>query len=437
MDPYCVLGVQGGVIVYVLPQTGDWKLENQLNCSELVSLCLSVFPAKFNTKCLNVFAKGLQSRPSTARFTAMRPLSMRASGSHWGWSTNRSSQTGSWAPSAASVRGRHLLDHEALTCLLVLLFIDESRLNTSRLHRVLRNLCYHAQTRSWIIGTLLSVLQHLTDGMQAESQTMSTLSARMKKKSTISAEPAAAAAVSAADSEFVAGDDLPSWLNIYLCAALGSQASVFHLQRGSKRTLAGHPTSRGFPSSSCSTNISVHPQASQLVCRHVLDTLISLAKSFPNAFLPNAQSADTESAASSDKAKTPTPKTSSLQLSPGASAAPGSGTSSAPGSTDFWNLLIKLDNAVGGKRGKSLQRLPSGSSSNGAVSEAASAPGSSFEASPLGQLMMMVAHPVVRRSQLLTDRLLRLLSLVSVGLGDTAQSAAPANTSGLTLHSLT
>ena len=89
-----------------------------------------------------------------------------------------------------------------------------------------------------------------------------------------------------------------------------------------------------------------------------------------------------------------------------------------PGSTDFWNLLIKLDNAVGGKRGKSLQRLPSGSSSNGSLNEAISVPGSGFEAWALGQLMTMVAHPVVRRSQLLTDRLVRLLSLVSVGRGE-------------------
>jgi len=373
--------------------------------------------------------EGLQSRTSTARFTAMRPLSMRGSGSqsHWGWGTNRSNQTTSWTPAAASIRGRHLLDHEALACLLVLLFIDESRLNTSRLHRVLRNLCYHALTRSWIISTLLSVLQHLTDGMQSELQATSQLSARMKKKSAVSTE---SAGTSSPDSEFVPGDDLPSWLNIYLCAALGSQASVFHLQRNARRS-SGHTSPRGFPSSGSSSNISIHPQASPLVCRHVLDTLISLAKSFPNAFLPIAQSVDPDLTVS-DKAKT-TPKTSSLQLSPGASLAL---ASSGCGSTDFWNLLIKLDNAVGGKRGKSLQRLPSGSSSNGSVNETFSVSSCSFDTSPLGQLMTMVAHPVVRRSQLLTDRLLRLLSLVSVGLGDTGPSA-PANTSGCLFSSLT
>jgi len=385
-----------------------------------------LFLQKLTVECVAV--EGLQSRTSSARFTAMRPLSMRGSGSQWGWGTNRSNQTTSWTPATASIRGRHLLDHEALACLLVLLFIDESRLNTSRLHRVLRNLCYHAQTRSWIIGTLLSVLQHLTDGMQPELPATSQLSARMKKKSTVSTE---SAGTSSPDSEFVPSDDLPSWLNIYLCAALGSQASVFHLQRTAKRT-SSHASSRGFPSSASSSNISIHPQASPLVCRHVLDTLISLAKSFPNAFLPNAQSADPDVTAS-DKAKTTPKTTSSLQLSPGASLAP---ASSGTGLTDFWSLLIKLDNAIGGKRGKSLQRLPSGSCSNGSVNEASSVLGCSFDLSPLGQLMTMVAHPVVRRSQLLTDRLLRLLSLVSVGLEDPGSSAAPNNASGFLFHFL-
>ncbi|KAM9785540.1 E3 ubiquitin-protein ligase HUWE1 [Neosynchiropus ocellatus] len=72
-------------------------------------------------------------------------------------------------PSSSSVdsllrlRGRLLLDHEALSCLLVLLFVDEPKLNTSRLHRVLRNLCYHSQTRGWVIRSLLSILQRSSE----------------------------------------------------------------------------------------------------------------------------------------------------------------------------------------------------------------------------------------------------------------------------------
>ena len=34
--------------------------------------------------------------------------------------------------------GRQLLDHEGLSCLLILLFIDDAKLNTTRLHRILR-----------------------------------------------------------------------------------------------------------------------------------------------------------------------------------------------------------------------------------------------------------------------------------------------------------
>ena len=60
---------------------------------------------------------------------------------------------------AVRLRGRQLLDHEALSCLLVLLFIDEPKLNTSRLHRVLRNLCYHGPTRDWVVKSLLSILE--------------------------------------------------------------------------------------------------------------------------------------------------------------------------------------------------------------------------------------------------------------------------------------
>ena len=70
---------------------------------------------------------------------------------------------GGASQSSLKVRGRHLLDHEALTCLLVLLFVDEPKLNTSRLHRVLRNLCYHAPTRIWVIRALLSILQKTGD----------------------------------------------------------------------------------------------------------------------------------------------------------------------------------------------------------------------------------------------------------------------------------
>ena len=63
------------------------------------------------------------------------------------------------AQTNAKFKGRQLLDHEGLSCLLILLFIDDSKLNTTRLHKILRNLCYHAPTRDWVIKCLLSILE--------------------------------------------------------------------------------------------------------------------------------------------------------------------------------------------------------------------------------------------------------------------------------------
>lgn len=74
------------------------------------------------------------------------------------------------AGNAVRLKGRHLLDHEALSCLLVLLFIDEPKLNTTRLHRVLRNLCYHGPTRDWVIKSLLSILERSNEARSSSNE---------------------------------------------------------------------------------------------------------------------------------------------------------------------------------------------------------------------------------------------------------------------------
>jgi E3 ubiquitin-protein ligase HUWE1 len=379
---------------------------------------------------------GLTSRPSVARYAAMRPLSSsRAPGSHWAWTSGRSNPTSMSAvmPSSASVRsGRHLLDHEALTCLLVLLFIDDSRLNTSRLHRVLRNLCYHAATRAWIINTLLSILHHLCEGTANASLEAAAVSSARSKKKTLDISGAGSPGVEMDSPPASGHSEVPTWLNIYLCAALGSQANVFQLQRACP-AVKHKASSAGRLSSVSQTmhtgaNISIHPQASPVICRHVLDTLISLAKSFPNSFLPQ-QSVGTERLREGSTSEEPADKSKPSK------------SSTAVASTDFWTLLVKLDGVVYGKRGKSVQRSGPGSQSgpNPIPSESNfSLTGSGFfELSPLGQLMAMVAHPVIRRSQLLTDRLLRLLGLVSVGLADTFVDSTSRTTSTISASGAT
>ncbi|XP_030880272.1 E3 ubiquitin-protein ligase HUWE1 [Leptonychotes weddellii] len=90
--------------------------------------------------------------------------------------------------------------------------------------------------------------------------------------------------------------------------------------------------------------------------------------------------------------------------------------------TDFWDLLVKLDNMNVSRKGKnSVKSVPVSAGGEGETSPY------SLEASPLGQLMNMLSHPVIRRSSLLTEKLLRLLSLISIALPENKVSEAQAN----------
>ena len=327
--------------------------------------------------------------------------------------------------------------------------MDEPKLNTTRLHRVLRNLCYHTPTRTWIIRALLSVLQrtgdcHLVEGHCSSIMEGSVLVGRgscdsrtlqrpAKKSSSGSSQqttsgPSSGSSLSSGSSSSQVDIlntpsrpppvDLrlglqPSWLSISLDAALGSRANVFQMHRGhGKKTPAN-------------TAVNIHPQAAPVVCRNVLDTLISLAKSFPSQFLPQTKAKEAAACAESeqDKAKDMA-QSKPVGSKPTDSAKVDSSSSSKVPDLEFWDLLVRLDGITSGKKGKSFhyhhQRQQSTSETD--------TPVMSFDASPLGQLMSMLAHPVLRRSQLLTDRLLRLLGLVSMGLQEINQPSTSSNT---------
>lgn len=170
------------------------------------------------------------------------------------------------------LRGRLLLDHEALSCLLVLLFVDEPKLNTSRLHRVLRNLCYHAQTRNWVIKSLLSILQRSSESELCIESPKSSLSGPDKRG-------AAKACSSSHDNRPLEllhkmeskNSNQLSWLSVSMDAALGCRTNIFQIQRSLGRK---HTEKHA----ACGSTVHIHPQAAPVVCRHVLDTLIQLAK---------------------------------------------------------------------------------------------------------------------------------------------------------------
>lgn len=269
---------------------------------------------------------------------------------------------------------RQLIDFEALSCLLVLLFVDEPRLNTNRLHKVLRNLAYNEATRLWLVRALLSMIESVNRHVSDE------LFHQYFNKKTAA-----------------------SWLSISLDAALGCKTNIFHIYNG---------------------QVMIHPQAANMVCRHALDTLISLGKAFPKHFMPS----DRHSRASG--------------IDQGNSK-----------QTDFWSLIVKLEqqsrqgSSAKGKHLSTPSRIPSskkgddgpdipdedGQQQQGTLQRDSrdvmkivieSMTGSQFKASPLFQLILLLAHPVIQNSQLLTDRLLRLLALVVIAVEDRPGSIA-------------
>ena len=286
------------------------------------------------------------------------------------------------AQTSSKFKGRQLLDHEALSCILILLFIDDAKLNTTRLHRILRNLCYHAPTRDWVIRCLLSILEKAN--CCTDSTTVLTVAdplltgssptpAKLKKSTSKGGST---------PGDNVRGSSQTSWLNISMDAALGFRANVFQVQRPSS-------TGGGKRSSNVINiaNINIHPQAAQVVCKNTLEVLISLAKSFSIHFLPshNKDKDPGEGTSETKKVKLP----------------------------EFWETLLKLDKECWtSRKGKSVVRSHS---SVGIKSEDDDSVCSGSAVSAFGQLLGMLASPVIKRSSLLTDKLLRLLSLISLG----------------------
>ena len=116
-------------------------------------------------------------------------------------------------------------------------------------------------------------------------------------------------------------------------------------------------------------------------------------------------------------------------------------------SGDIWDTLLKLDQlSSSNKKGKSVARSHSsvGSLKSSSASEAAASGESdddsgalSFEHSPFGQLLGMLASPVIRRNSVLTDKLLRLLSLISLGQPDILKKKQSSTTPTTTTESTT
>ena len=141
---------------------------------------------------------------------------------------------------AAESAVKQLLDHEGLACLVILLFVTESRSYYAKLKSLLLCLCQHKPTRIWIIDTLISILRR--------------------------------AAESTSDSNWKPNDG-NGWLNIGMESALGGRTRVFQIPHSSGKKLSSQQ------------GIAIHHLAASIVCRQTLDILQAIAKNFPSQFV--------------------------------------------------------------------------------------------------------------------------------------------------------
>lgn len=261
--------------------------------------------------------------------------------------------------------GAPLLDQESLASILVLLFIDDPNISTLRLYRVIRNLCFHIPTRKWIIKSLLSIIMRCNEESMEHylEPTANTRSSKMSQRD----------------------DDKVKWLKLRLDSALGGRANVF-LKKYEKSLGNGSP-------------LTIHPKASPTVCRHTLELLIFLAKSFPVHFLPSKKPSNSLGASESNDEPMPSTSAAAMQRDR---------------SNDFWDILMRLDNEIDerSKKGAQFKAICK------QIKEFSEQDIKTFTESPFGQLIIMLSYDIIRKNSMLTDKLLRLLSLISTVLAD-------------------
>jgi E3 ubiquitin-protein ligase HUWE1 len=319
--------------------------------------------------------------------------------------------------STIGTRGRQLLDYESICCLLVLLFIDDTRLNFGRLQKVLKNLCHHTQTRQWIIKALLSIINKSTGRTEYEGPTSTPGAPTLVLKNPVVNNQSQTTTTNTGNDIQQIKNILPSWLTINFESAFGARTNVFKIQR------LGQTKRHG------SIQISVHAQACPIVCRQVLESLIILAKNFPEQFLPlplnnhSDQQQQQPAILSANDATTKVHSPDKQQLTATPSKA-------SPNVRDlsFWELILKLDQSFNNRSNRSstsssqnissIILTNSNSTNNQRTTLTLNINNNNnnevdFESSPLAALLLMLDHPILNKNNQLMDKLFKLLSLIS------------------------
>jgi len=308
--------------------------------------------------------------------------------------------------------GRQLLDHESMACLLVLLFLDDQRVNTMKLHRVVRNLCFHGPSRQWIIKALLSILEKVCGKPEATVGPTTPSEKKHVGQGAIAKTPSTSTTPQTPSGPLVPHQ--PSWLTMSIDGAFGSKTSVFTINRVNSKK-----STNKF--NEANTTISINPQACPAIIKQVLDILSTLARAANFNFFPRQPF----------KAATPTTSTATTS----ATTPSKSKESKEP---QFWDLVIKLDQS----KNKSLKSLSSQKSTSGTLNTSANSasgggtalPGDSdheadlcIDNSPLARLMSMLDYSILRSNPHLMDKMFTCLAHASAGIPSMEPSATSTN----------
>ena len=291
---------------------------------------------------------------------------------------------GLFSPPKSELSSKQMLDQEALTCLLVLLFLDQNKLHVNRLHRIMKNLSQHQPTRAWILASLLAILQ-ATKGSFFPSHTcpMPQLTPLTPAKGE---RGGAVHIVGSTSTPMVVPHPVcqgPHWLNMSINAALGSNARVFQFEISSGK--------------GSGTKIHIHPHAGIAVCNSVLDLLVFLARQFPSSFIASDLLPPQEDIKGSQ------PPHDKEELGHDIVS-------------NVWQILMRLD-GVAVRKGKGTLKTFQYSDQTSSRSER-----KMFSSSILGQLMLMLQHDIIKESVSLTDKVLRLLALICSAIPKTGLS---------------
>lgn len=264
---------------------------------------------------------------------------------------------------------KQMLDTESLTCILVLLFLDQNRFHVNRLHRIIKNLCQHVSTRAWILSSLLEIIRKLNlplVGAPCPMPPVLTSTSSIQERPSCS-DTSRSTPVVVTTPHY----NTPHWLNINVDAALGSHAQVFQFEHTGKI--------------GTNANLKIHPLASLSICNNVFDLLVFLARQFQISFLPlellTKESPRISSEADRDNVQRVVSR--------------------------FWSMLLKLD-GVTSRKGKGALKSFQRSDPVQTLSDH-----ELFETSILGQLISLFSQDIFRDNVSLTDKLLRVLSVAA------------------------